>query len=116
MQLLVHSATLPDMSQMLVLVRQRCDCPLLLAVAQGPAMPAFASLQTRSSYGEGVVEKDQTGLVAALPARQAVCHSVSEHRRMLVPVTLGLSYLPALFTSDHRALHDRLAGTRVVRE
>jgi len=35
---------------------------------------------------------------------------------MLVPVTLGLSYLPALFTSDHRALHDRLAGTRVVQE
>jgi uncharacterized RDD family membrane protein YckC len=35
---------------------------------------------------------------------------------MLVPATLGLSYLPALFTSDHRALHDRLAGTRVVQE
>jgi uncharacterized RDD family membrane protein YckC len=35
---------------------------------------------------------------------------------MLVPVTFGLSYLPALFTSDHRAIHDRLAGTRVVRE
>jgi len=35
---------------------------------------------------------------------------------MLVPVTLGLSYVPALFTSDHRALHDRLAGTRVVHE
>jgi uncharacterized RDD family membrane protein YckC len=35
---------------------------------------------------------------------------------MLVPITLGLSYLPALFTSDHRALHDRLAGTRVVQE
>jgi uncharacterized RDD family membrane protein YckC len=35
---------------------------------------------------------------------------------MLVPITLGLSYLPALFSSDHRALHDRLAGTRVVRE
>jgi uncharacterized RDD family membrane protein YckC len=35
---------------------------------------------------------------------------------MLVPVTLGLSYLPALFTSDHRAIHDRLAGTRVVQE
>jgi uncharacterized RDD family membrane protein YckC len=35
---------------------------------------------------------------------------------MLVPITLGLSYLPALFTSDHRALHDRLAGTRVVKE
>ena len=35
---------------------------------------------------------------------------------MLVPMTLGLSYLPALFTSDHRALHDRIAGTRVVQE
>jgi uncharacterized RDD family membrane protein YckC len=35
---------------------------------------------------------------------------------MLVPVTLGLSYLPAFFTSDHRALHDRIAGTRVVQE
>jgi uncharacterized RDD family membrane protein YckC len=35
---------------------------------------------------------------------------------MLVPITLGLSYVPALLTSEHRALHDRLAGTRVVRE
>jgi uncharacterized RDD family membrane protein YckC len=35
---------------------------------------------------------------------------------MLVPATLGLSYIPVLFTSDHRALHDRLAGTRVVQE
>lgn len=35
---------------------------------------------------------------------------------MMVPITLGLSYVPALVTSDQRALHDRLAGTRVVRE
>jgi uncharacterized RDD family membrane protein YckC len=35
---------------------------------------------------------------------------------MLVPITLGLSYVPVFVTSDHRALHDRLAGTRVVRE
>ncbi len=35
---------------------------------------------------------------------------------MLVPITLGLSFLPALLASDHRALHDRLAGTRVVQE
>jgi uncharacterized RDD family membrane protein YckC len=35
---------------------------------------------------------------------------------MLVPITLGLSYLPVLFMSDHRAIHDRLAGTRVVQE
>ena len=32
----------------------------------------------------------------------------------LVPLTLGLSYVPVLVTSDRRALHDRLAGTRVV--
>jgi len=35
---------------------------------------------------------------------------------MLIPATLGLSYVPAFFSSDHRALHDRLAGTRVVSE
>lgn len=35
---------------------------------------------------------------------------------MLVPATLGLSYVPALFSADHRAVHDRLAGTRVVSE
>jgi uncharacterized RDD family membrane protein YckC len=35
---------------------------------------------------------------------------------MLVPLTLGLSYVPALVTAEHRALHDRIAGTRVVRE
>jgi uncharacterized RDD family membrane protein YckC len=33
----------------------------------------------------------------------------------LVPLTLGLSYSPVVFTDDRRALHDRLAGTRVVR-
>jgi uncharacterized RDD family membrane protein YckC len=30
-------------------------------------------------------------------------------------LTAGLAYLPALFSADSRALHDRLAGTRVVR-
>jgi uncharacterized RDD family membrane protein YckC len=33
----------------------------------------------------------------------------------LVPLTLGLSYSPVILTVDRRALHDRLAGTRVVR-
>jgi uncharacterized RDD family membrane protein YckC len=46
--------------------------------------------------------------VAAGMVRAAGC--------MLVPITFGLSYVPALITSDHRAVHDRLAGTRVVRE
>lgn len=35
---------------------------------------------------------------------------------MLTPITLGASFVPALFTPDQRALHDRLAGTRVVCE
>jgi uncharacterized RDD family membrane protein YckC len=30
-------------------------------------------------------------------------------------VTLGLGYLPVFFSADARALHDRIAGTRVVR-
>jgi uncharacterized RDD family membrane protein YckC len=30
-------------------------------------------------------------------------------------LTVGLGYLPALLSHDHRALHDRLADTRVVR-
>ncbi len=35
---------------------------------------------------------------------------------MLVPLTAGLTYVPVFVTADRRALHDRLAGTRVVRE
>jgi uncharacterized RDD family membrane protein YckC len=35
---------------------------------------------------------------------------------MLSVVTLGLAYLPALLSRDGRALHDRLAGTRVVKQ
>lgn len=34
---------------------------------------------------------------------------------LLSIVTLGLGYLPVLFTADARALHDRIAGTRVVK-
>lgn len=33
----------------------------------------------------------------------------------LVPLTVGLSYGPVVLTAERRALHDRLAGTRVVR-
>jgi uncharacterized RDD family membrane protein YckC len=35
---------------------------------------------------------------------------------VLVPLTAGLTYVPVFVTADRRALHDRLAGTRVVRE
>ena len=57
----------------------------------------------QAADGSGVAVDAAGGVIRALAC-------------LLVPVTLGLSYLPALFTSDHRALHDRLAGTRVVQE
>jgi uncharacterized RDD family membrane protein YckC len=34
---------------------------------------------------------------------------------MLLAIPAGLGFLSALFSSDHRGLHDRFAGTRVVR-
>jgi uncharacterized RDD family membrane protein YckC len=34
---------------------------------------------------------------------------------LLSIATLGLPYVPALVSSDKRALHDRLAGTRVIK-
>ena len=34
---------------------------------------------------------------------------------LLLAVPAGLGFLTALFTTDRRGLHDRLAGTRVVR-
>jgi uncharacterized RDD family membrane protein YckC len=43
----------------------------------------------------------------------AVLRSLGALAAML---TLGLLYVPVLVTSDRRALHDRLAGTRVVRD
>jgi uncharacterized RDD family membrane protein YckC len=34
---------------------------------------------------------------------------------LLLAVPAGLGFLTALFSRDHRGLHDRFAGTRVVR-
>jgi uncharacterized RDD family membrane protein YckC len=34
---------------------------------------------------------------------------------LLSILTLGIGYLPVVFTADARALHDRIAGTKVVR-
>lgn len=40
---------------------------------------------------------------------------VREAMWLVLAAPAGLGFLPALFTRDHRGLHDRLAGTRVVR-
>lgn len=34
---------------------------------------------------------------------------------LVLAIPAGLGFVPALFSSDHRGLHDRFAGTRVVR-
>jgi uncharacterized RDD family membrane protein YckC len=35
--------------------------------------------------------------------------------RIALAVPIGLGLLPAIFSRDHRGIHDRFAGTRVVR-
>jgi len=54
-----------------------------------------------------VVTADDRPLDAALALRRTLAG-------LLSAVPLGLGFLPALFGSDRRALHDRLARTRVV--
>lgn len=49
---------------------------------------------------------------ARVPLGQAIIRAVSVG---LTWLSLGVGYLPALLSGDRRALHDRLAGTRVVR-
>jgi uncharacterized RDD family membrane protein YckC len=58
-----------------------------------PADPA-APVSARVTFGQAVV-RAAGYLVSALP--------------------IGLGFLPALFGQDRRALHDRLADTRVIK-
>ena len=60
-----------------------------------PADPAAAAFTSGSSFG-------QATLRAAAYARFGRCR-------------LGLGFLPAFFGRERRALHDRLADTRVVK-
>jgi uncharacterized RDD family membrane protein YckC len=57
--------------------------------------------------GIRVVSDDQRPLDAAHSVHRALAGALSF-------VTLGAGFMPALFGSDRRALHDRLAHTRVV--
>jgi uncharacterized RDD family membrane protein YckC len=54
-----------------------------------------------------VIAEDGRGLDPARVIRRTLAGAVSV-------ITLGLAFLPALITPDRRALHDRVAGTRVV--
>ena len=48
-----------------------------------------------------LLAEDQRMVLGALGSLLAIC-------------TLGVPFIPVLFSADRRAVHDRLAGTRVV--
>lgn len=83
-----------------------------LLVQNGGYLVAFtAGGQTLGKMATGI------RVVAAEPASTLdVSHAlVREAMWLLLAAPAGLGFLPALFTRDRRGLHDRLAGTRVVR-
>ena len=83
-----------------------------LLVQNGGYLVAFtAGGQTLGKMATGI------RVVAAEPASTLdVSHAlVREATWLLLAAPAGLGFLPALFTRDRRGLHDRLAGTRVVR-
>jgi uncharacterized RDD family membrane protein YckC len=87
--------------------------PLLafLAILDGGYLVAFvaASGQTIGKMVTGIRVMGDDGRrvdIGGAVLRAAGCG--------LSAVTLGLGYLPAFVTADGRALHDRIAGTRVV--
>ena len=59
-----------------------------------------------------VVPSDPHGWTDRVPFGQAVLRAVSY---LVSALPVGLGFLPALFGADKRALHDRLAHTRVVK-
>ena len=88
--------------------------PLLafLLVQNGGYFVAFtAGGQTLGKMAAGVrVVANEAG--AALDLGRAV---VRELVWLMLAVPAGLGFLTAVFSADHRGLHDRFAGTRVVR-
>ena len=87
--------------------------PLLgfFAIVAGGYLVAFvaASGQTIGKMAAGIRVMGDDGHrvdIAAAVLRAAGC--------LASVLTLGIGYLPAFFTADRRALHDRLSGTRVV--
>jgi uncharacterized RDD family membrane protein YckC len=88
--------------------------PLLafFLIVDGAYLVAFTTAggQTigKMAFGLRVVSDDDTGVPAGTAARRALGAIASA-------LCLGAGLLPALLHEDRRALHDRLAGTHVVR-
>lgn len=87
-----------------------------LAILNGGYMAAFTAAGGQSLgkmvTGIRVVSADEHAWTDRVPFGQAVLRSAG-YLVSLLPAGLGL--LPALVAADRRALHDRLAGTRVVK-
>jgi uncharacterized RDD family membrane protein YckC len=88
--------------------------PLLafLLVQNGGYLVAFtAGGQTLGKMAAGI-RVVPTGSDASLDLGRAFLRTLMW---LLLAVPVGLGFLTALFSRDHRGLHDRFAGTRVVR-
>ena len=87
-----------------------------LAMLDGGYMAAFTAAGGQSigkmAAGTRVVNADESGSHPGVPLGQAVVRAAA-YAISILPA--GIGYLPALFGSDHRAFHDRLAQTRVVK-
>jgi uncharacterized RDD family membrane protein YckC len=87
-----------------------------LAMLNGGYMSAFTAAGGQSigkmAAGTRVVGVDESGAAVGVPLGQSIVRAAA-YVVSVLPAGLGL--LPALFGSDGRALHDRLAQTRVVR-
>jgi len=86
-----------------------------LAMLNGGYMAAFTAAGGQSigkmAAGTRVVAVDESGAAFGVPLGQAIVRAAA-YVVSVLPAGVGL--LPALFGSDGRAFHDRLAQTRVV--
>jgi len=99
-------------------IRQLPLVPLaaFLALLNGGYVAAFTAAGGQSigkmAAGTRVVTDDESGATFGVPLGQAVVRAAA-YAVSLLPA--GAGFLPALFGADRRALHDRLAQTRVVK-
>jgi uncharacterized RDD family membrane protein YckC len=86
-----------------------------LLVQNGGYLVAFtAGGQTLGKMATGirVVSADAAGKGETLDVGRAFLRTLAW---LVLAIPAGLGFLPAIFSRDHRGLHDRFAGTRVVR-
>jgi len=86
-----------------------------LLVQNGGYLVAFtAGGQTLGKMAAGirVVSVDAAGKDETLDVGRAFLRTLAW---LVLAVPAGLGFLTAIFSRDHRGLHDRFAGTRVVR-